>query len=742
MYFPLSKQSLTAVAFTGFAALLVYLSSVPVDLNLQYFIAWSLVALLLLTGRWPRAGWPRLVFLSIAVFIVFRYLSWRTFFTLGYHDPFSFIGAVALYLAELYGIAMFLMGLFVNVRPILRTPARLPLSAEHYPSVDVLIPTYDEDVSLVKVTLVAATSIAYPRDKLNVYLLDDGGTDEKLASADFNQARAALERREQLMRLCRDTGAHYLTRADNRKAKGGNLNAALPRIGGDLILILDADHVPTEDILRKTVGFFHLDPKLFLVQTPHFFVIPDPIEKNLDLFNRMPGENAMFFGAVHPGLDFWGASFFCGSAALILRKALDEAGGFSADSITEDAETALKLHGLGWRSVYVNEPLISGLQPGTFSSFLTQRIRWAQGMVQILLMHNPLRGQGLKLWQRLCYLSTMMFWLFPFPRVIFLVAPVLYILLDLHIYDANLPEVIGYSLPYLVALSASSSYLFGRFRWFLVSDIYETMQSLFSLRAVVATLRNPGSPRFRVTPKQEQHDDDFISPMSAPFYGLTGLLLITAVFGAWRLSVDSGERELLVVAMLWLGVNLVTLLASLGALYERRQRRSSPRLPVNYGAQLSFGDATYPVQLMNMSMGGANAVVQAHGLEQPAIRLLEKLADQEIGEMRVTDQRRGLALPLAVSLASCREESGRLILGLRFPPSGIESYRRLVGLVYGDSERLARMFVHKQQNPGFVREILFLLAIGFSHALAHFALLAGKPAEGSRLGTAIIKSTP
>ena len=127
----------------------------------------------------------------------------------------------------------------------------------------------------------------------------------------------------------------------------------------------------------------------------------------------------MFYAGIQPGLDFWNASFFCGSAAILRRKYLLEVGGIAGDTITEDAETALGLHGKGYNSAYFFKPLIIGLTPETFDDFIVQRSRWAQGMIQIFLLKNPLFQKGLTFFQRLCYFNTCFFWFFGFCPVYF-----------------------------------------------------------------------------------------------------------------------------------------------------------------------------------------------------------------------------------------------------------------------------------------------------------------------------------
>ena len=190
-------------------------------------------------------------------------------------------------------------------------------------------------------------------------------------------------------------GIGYLTRETNQQAKAGNINHALQYTDGDLVLVLDCDHVPTRDILQNTVGQFLADPKLFLVQTPHFFINPTPVEKNLEGRAIPSGESDMFYRRIHPALNFWNASYFCGSAALLRRKYLMEVGGICGTTITEDAETAFQLHSRGYNSVYVNNPMVCGLSPESYDDYVTQRSRWAQGMVQLVMLNNPLTTKGL-----------------------------------------------------------------------------------------------------------------------------------------------------------------------------------------------------------------------------------------------------------------------------------------------------------------------------------------------------------
>jgi cellulose synthase (UDP-forming) len=631
-------------------------ANLPLGIEAQLALAVGALAAMLALKLFNIRGPFRPVFLALGTFVILRYLFWRLASTIpSVGSPLDFAAGVVLLLAEIYCISMLFMSLFTVADPIER-PKAPRVADEDAPAVDVFVPTYNEAIEIVAPTLAAAKRINYPAGKLNVFLLDDGGTEEKLQSDDAATARRALNRRESLQALCGELGVHYLAREENKHAKAGNLNFGLAHSQGDLVAVFDADHVPAQDFLTETVGFFGQDEKLFLVQTPHFFLNPDPIERNIAAA-RMPAENEMFYGLVQKGLDKWNAAFFCGSAAVLRRQALEEVGGFHGSSVTEDAETALELHAHGWNSVYVQKPLIAGLQPETFESFIGQRSRWARGMAQILLLKNPLFVPGLKLAQRVCYLSSSLFWLFPLSRMVFIFAPLMYIFFDMKIYIANGQEFIAYTLTYMLSALLIQSYVFGRVRWPWTSDLYEYVQAVKLFPAVIGVFLDPRRPKFNVTAKGQTLDENQLSSLAWPYFALFALVAISMVAIGLKFVNEPDARDLISVVGVWSAFNLCLTGVALGVVSERRERRSAPRVASNRVASLAFGPQTASVAIEDMSFGGLR------------VRVLDgtKLPAKGAGVLRVEsgdDGAQGLETPIIIAGRRVNDD-GRGV-GLKF----------------------------------------------------------------------------
>ncbi|MFP3569706.1 UDP-forming cellulose synthase catalytic subunit [Paraburkholderia sp. SIMBA_030] len=640
----------------------------------------------------------RPLLLAFSGFVIIRYIAWR-FESFPIHGGLpTKIAAAALLAAEFYCMGVVLLGYFVSVRPLERQPLPLPSDPDALPMVDVFIPTYSEPFSVVAPTVCGAVELDYPKSRFRVYVLDDGFPRSRSAK-NPEQRQALAERAERLKALCARHGAIYLTRESNEHAKSGNLNAAMQGTSGELIAILDADHVPTRDFLRSTVGFFMHDSKAALVQTPHFFTNPDPLEKNLGLFNQMPAENDLFYRVVQPGLDTWNTSFFCGSGAVVRRAAILEVGGFSTDSITEDASTSVKLHQRGWRSVYFGRPMVAGLQPETISGFLVQRIRWGVGMMQILMKQNPWLVRGLTPAQRFCYSSVGLFWFFPFARLVTFLMPILGIVFKLPLYPGGTDNLVGYTLPYLFVVLLTAERLNGRFRRIFSSELYETLQAFYMLPALVSALVRPNAPTFSVTPKGELSATDFISEFRLPFYGMFVCCAIGLVWGIVRMVHEPAARPVLTAAVLWITFNLFLSFGALGALFEKAQRRARPRIDIDEPITVVGQFGEQEVQLLDANELGLRVRV-------PDGMVLDRF--------EVRFQHHLLAAHVIAPVHASEHEYAAL-----YAPRSPEEERAAVVLAYGDSDRWMRQWKRREASANFVKSLLGMLAISLRGAHAH-----------------------
>ena len=155
------------------------------------------------------------------------------------------------------------------------------------------------------------------------------------------------------------------------------------------------------------------------------------------------------------------------AAALVVGRNADEVsvaasiGGIAVETVTEDAHTSLRMQMNGWNTAYINLPQAAGLATERLSGHVKQRIRWARGMIQILRTDNPLFAKGLGAAQRLCYFNAMTHFLYALPRLIFLTAPLIYLILG----QVNVPgywaAILAYALPHLFLSSITNSRIQG-----------------------------------------------------------------------------------------------------------------------------------------------------------------------------------------------------------------------------------------------------------------------------------------
>ncbi|SOC34796.1 cellulose synthase (UDP-forming) [Rhizobium subbaraonis] len=681
----------------------ISLITLPINMQTQLIASITIVALMAVIKIMKGEGIWRLIALAFGTAIVLRYVYWRTTSTLPPVNQIeNFIPGILLYLAEMYSVGMLALSLFVVSMPLPQRTERKG-DLKYFPKVDVFVPTYNEDEALLANTLAAAKALDYPPDRLQVWLLDDGGTEQKRNSVNVLEAQAAIARHNSLRQLCEDLGVRYLTRAKNLHAKAGNLNNGLDHSDGELVAVFDADHAPARDFLLETVGYFEDDPKLFLVQTPHFFLNPDPLERNLQTFEKMPSENEMFYGIIQRGLDKWNAAFFCGSAAVLSRKALKETDGFSGVSITEDCETAIALHSLGWNSVYVDKPLIAGLQPATFASFIGQRSRWAQGMIQILRFRFPLLKRGLSFPQRLCYMSSTMFWFFPFPRTMFLIAPLFYLFFDLQIFTASGGEFLGYTLAYMLVNMMMQNYLYGSFRWPWISELYEYVQSVHLLPAVVSAIINPRKPTFKVTAKDESVLVSRLSEISRPFFVIFAVLFVALLVSIYRFYAEPYKADVTAVVGGWNLLNLIIAGCALGVVSERGERSASRRVRLSRRCEFVLDGRSYPATIENVSANGAR--VQVFGLDRQII------GEDMDAAIRFKPYSGEEPEELPVLVRNFEGQGELTAVGCRFTPCVARHHSLVADLIFANSNQWSDFQMARRGNPGIFFGTLWFLRL-------------------------------
>ena len=564
------RQALIIVSSVIAGLLLISTISAPLDLYSQCFFALLCFGSALLIKRLP-GRLPILALIVLSLIASLRYMYWRLTSTLGFDTWLDAFFGYGLVLAEFYALVVLVFGYVQTAWPLHRRPALLEGEPNTWPTVDVFIPTYNEALSIVKLSIFAAQAMDWPKDKLRVHVLDDG-------------------RRDEFRDFCQRIGVNYITRDNNHHAKAGNLNAALKVTDGEYIAMFDADHVPTRSFLQIGMGWFLKDPKLAMLQTPHYFFSPDPFEKNLNTFRAVPNEGELFYGLVQDGNDLWNATFFCGSCAILRRTTLEEIGGVAVETVTEDAHTALKLNRAGYNTAYLAIPQAAGLATESLSRHIAQRIRWARGMAQIFRTDNPLTGKGLILGQRICYANATLHFFYGLPRLVFLTAPLAYLIFGAEIFHASALMITAYVLPHLFHASMTNSKIQGRFRHSFWNEVYESVLAWYIMRPVLVAAINPKLGKFNVTAKGGVIEKAYFDwTIARPYVVLLVINLIGMAAGFWKLlSSDGDETTTLVINMVWTVYNIILLGASVAVASETRQVRGTPRVAASLPAVIRF----------------------------------------------------------------------------------------------------------------------------------------------------------
>jgi cellulose synthase/poly-beta-1,6-N-acetylglucosamine synthase-like glycosyltransferase len=277
-----------------------------------------------------------------------------------------------LYFTSLAGLALYglhrlwLLGCWLRERH--RGDPLPPCAAEGevLPIVTVQLPLYNEQFVAVRL-LDAAAHLDWPAERLEIQVLDDS-----------NDATCALVDERSAYWRERGVDMQVLRRAQRSGYKAGALAAGLKIARGSLVAIFDADFIPSPEFLHRTVAQFR-DPRIGMVQTRWSFCNSEHswltrvqtilLEPHFRIEHLVRFRRGLFFN-------------FNGTAGLWRRQAIDAAGGWQADTVTEDLDLSYRAQLAGWRFIYLDEVAVPSELPVTLAAFRSQQQRWAKGSLQ------------------------------------------------------------------------------------------------------------------------------------------------------------------------------------------------------------------------------------------------------------------------------------------------------------------------------------------------------------------------
>lgn len=608
---------------------------------LVWGIAWTL-------GPWlarERVTVRRIAYWAILA-LQLRYLSWRIFETLP-APALSFEVGYSLLVVTLEIVLSFAGNRYLKATLGFSDRSR---EADHHgrwwrdepPLVDIMVPTYNEAWPILEKTLVGCLRQTHPR--VRIWVCDDG-------------RRAWL--REQVEAL----GVGYLCRTDNLHAKAGNLNAALEQIlriqpVPAFLAVLDADFIPMPRFVSRALSLMH-DERVGLVQTPQCHLNPDPFQTAFGAWRGWPDTQRYIFDTLLPAADAQARAYCCGTSFLVRTDVIRRIGGFPIESITEDVLTSIKAARAGYRTVYLNEHLTSGLAPEGLHEFLVQRGRWCLGAIQIGWWQFD--GQkGLPFWKRLDSFERFLRWGYSsFARVLFLAMPLIYWASGVVPFTGRAWQLVWYSFPLLLLQRVHMTWVSRGAQLPLIGQASSLLTSFAVIPALRKGLFERTNHRFVVTDKGRQQAGVVVHWGTLRW--LLGYALLLVGLMTYRLAtrpLAAYGGDFAYVSVLWSVINLMIVCIAAAPCIERPRRRDEYRYSADEGATLSLADGrALPVRVTDLSVSGLRCTC-SHAV---AVGADVTIALLDVGPVRARVVRRGRNGELGVVLNPSERERHALI---------------------------------------------------------------------------------
>lgn len=584
------------------------------NFNHLFYVAISLIVIILIFPRMDNKNPKHRSYAAFFAIVLFaRYIIWRTNQSI-FIAPMPTFEGLWIWICFINEIFIFIeTGAFYLL--LSKNADRLPdadkfekilraLPPEQLPTVDVFIPTYNEGVDVLERSIIGALHLDWPKNKLKVWVLDDG-------------------KRDWLREFAMSKGAGYIRRSDNVHAKAGNLNHASMLTNGKFVMTLDADFVPFRNFLFRTVGFF-IDPKVAIVQTPQHFFNKDFVQTNLHLHSSTPDEQRLFFDVMMPARDGWDAAFWCGSCSVARRTALESCGGIPTKSITEDLLTTLTLLRHGYVTRYLNEKLSHGIAPEKLDSLVIQRERWCRGTIQAFYSDVGPLGPNLNFVHRILFLPI--YWIFsPVTRIMAHVIPIVFLWTGVPaVYIDHYTEIINFQIPVILFNFAYERWVMPAHFIPLINTASNTLNALQVFPTVISSLLHPYKKGFGVTPKGKSAPKSKMTYHAFSFWTSMILLILTlgGIIVSLRPELSNNQSDAFFpVAVTWSVFNCIILLLMVFLSIEHPKKRVEERFTINRESKIRMRGQSYPGKIMDMSQTGARVYCDIYAHEGEVIKV-------------------------------------------------------------------------------------------------------------------------
>lgn len=534
------------------------------------------------------------------------YLLWRAFFTLPLHNGAVSLVFGILLLGSEIAAALGTYELYWRKSHLNRMDIKRPeIPLDWYPDVDVLIATHNESVELLYKTVNAITFLDYPdKRKVHVHLSDDGN-------------------RPEVAELAARLKVGYIGLAGNKQAKSGNYNNALKHTSSPLVATFDADMIVRRNFLMETVPYFYLprvkrledgtwvpreeseiDPryKIGFIQTPQSFYNPDLFQFNLYAEHNIPNEQDFFSREINVMRNSSNAVAYTGSNTVLSRAALEEIGGFPTDTITEDFETGIRIQSKGYTAYSTTEPLASGLAPTSIKSMVTQRVRWARGVIQSIRNTKLLTNKGLTVDARISYMVSYSYWWSFARRLVFTFAPIMFALFNQQVVITTFWQIMAIWAPsyifYSLAMRSLSSDTRNQ-RW---NQIIDTILAPFMVIPVFLETIGIKQKKFKVTDKSSS------KPQASNLVYIIPQLIMLGLSVSGLVRYLSGKYGMALFyssfIAFWLIYNIINLLYAVYFMMGRKAYRTSERFDADIPVRLTYNKQVIHAVTRNISEGG------------------------------------------------------------------------------------------------------------------------------------------